>query len=187
MWHISISRVLVREKELFERKPLRKNLDEVQTRRRRRQPLDAKTKTGAQVALHYITLAARLAPLLPIIKTMCHALTQLVEKKQMDSHAAVVSCLAWAPPLGTDRPVAQNQQCALHEFNTLNTLSRDSLHKHIVLSLISGAKARHFDPALLANNSFCGLPIKLRGKSKNPYSAEFFREIQYSRVRSKFC
>lgn len=38
----------------------------------------------------------------------------------------------------------------------INTLSRDLVCKHIVLSLIAGAKARHFDPALLSNNSFCG-------------------------------
>jgi hypothetical protein len=74
---------------------VRKNLDEVQTRQQQAvaasaHPLDAETKTGAQVALHYITLAARLAALLPIIKTMCHPLTQLAAQKQMDSHAAAV-------------------------------------------------------------------------------------------------
>lgn len=74
---------------------MQKNLDEVQTRQQAvaaaaRQPLDAETKTGAQVALHYITLAARLAALLPIIKTMCHPLTQLAGQKQMDSHTAAV-------------------------------------------------------------------------------------------------
>jgi hypothetical protein len=85
-----------RAKELFERKPLCERIlmkckhGSRAVAAAAQQPLDAETKTGAQVALHYITLAARLAALQPIIKTMCHPLTQLAGQKQMDSHAAAV-------------------------------------------------------------------------------------------------